>query len=57
MLGTYLRVTSIRTLVSQFITRFKGDCQVVVLGAGYDTLPFQLHVRPDFFKEKDSLGV
>lgn len=41
--GTYIRTKSIDTVIGKFLERFEGeDVQIVNLGAGSDTRPFQL---------------
>lgn len=41
--GTYIRTKSIDTIIEKFLQRFEGEeVQIVNLGAGSDTRPFQL---------------
>ena len=41
--GYYARVEGMKTLVNQFLETTGRNCQVVNLGAGFDTLFWQLH--------------
>ena len=54
--GYYARVTSIRTLMKKFISLTHHRCQVVNLGAGFDTTYWQLQddgCAPQVFIEVD----
>lgn len=41
--GYYSRVAAIEEFVTRFIHHYDCDCQILCLGAGYDTLLFRLH--------------
>jgi [phosphatase 2A protein]-leucine-carboxy methyltransferase len=42
--GYFARVRAIRTIVNKFLQKFRDEqCQIINLGAGYDTLYFNLH--------------
>ena len=54
--GYYARVMAFRTLVEKFIITTNNRCQVVSLGAGFDTLFWHLHSKgmlPTLFLEVD----
>ncbi|KAK6195518.1 hypothetical protein SNE40_000931 [Patella caerulea] len=54
--GYYARITSIRILLEKFIRLTNRKCQVVNLGAGYDTTFWKLkdaHLTPEKFVEID----
>lgn len=54
--GYYARVKSVRSLVEQFVAVTGGHCQLVSLGAGFDTLFWQLlavSLLPRVFCEVD----
>ncbi|CAG0900809.1 unnamed protein product [Darwinula stevensoni] len=40
--GYYARVAGIETLIKKFIDKFNGKCQLVNIGAGFDTLYWRL---------------
>ena len=55
-IGYYARVKSIRTLLKQFLKLTSLDCQVINLGAGFDTtywLLLQDDIRPRLYIEVD----
>jgi len=41
--GYYIRYKSIRSLIDKFIAKTKRNCQIVSIGAGFDTLYWNLH--------------
>ena len=43
--GYYARVAAFRILVEKFIRRTNKECQVISLGAGFDTLFWYLHSK------------
>lgn len=54
--GYYARVTAFRMLVEKFIRRTDKECQVISLGAGFDTLFWYLHSKslcPELYLEID----
>jgi len=54
--GYYARVTGIKILVENFLRVTSGNCQIVNLGAGFDTLFWRLHegnIAPKCFVEVD----
>ena len=54
--GYFARVLAYRTLVERFLEKTSGECQVVSLGAGFDTLYWHLHSKtllPKFYLEVD----
>lgn len=56
LLGYYARVTAFRILVEKFIKRTNRQCQVISLGAGFDTLFWHLHTKslcPKLYLEID----
>ena len=44
LLGYYSRVVAIEMIVTRFIRQYEGNCQIISLGGGYDTLFFRLYV-------------
>ena len=52
--GYYSRVAAIEIIVKRFIQECQGQCQIVNLGGGYDTLFFRLHVIAH--EENDTIG-
>ena len=52
-LGTYVRSIIVRLVVSEFISIFKRKCNVISLGAGFDTLFWNLDLKPEKFVETD----
>ena len=55
-LGYYARVTAYRMMVEKFIKRTSRACQVISLGAGFDTLFWHLHSKslcPTLYMEVD----
>ncbi|KAL7060837.1 hypothetical protein AAHC03_09263 [Spirometra sp. Aus1] len=57
--GYFVRVQTFEAMTRRFIQDFNGDCQVVNLGAGSDTLYFRLKsagVHPKAFVEVDLPG-
>lgn len=58
--GYYARVTAFRMLVEKFIRRTNKECQVISLGAGFDTLFWYLHSKslcPALYLEVDFSSV
>lgn len=58
--GYYARVASFRMLVEKFIRRTNRECQVINLGAGFDTLFWHLHSKslcPKTYMEVDFASV
>ncbi|KAK8811205.1 hypothetical protein WA538_005364, partial [Blastocystis sp. DL] len=54
--GYYSRVAAIEEFVTRFIHHYDCDCQILCLGAGYDTLLFRLHdmgLQPKLFVDLD----
>ena len=54
--GYFARVRVFHTLVEEFLTLTNRQCQIVNLGAGYDTLYWILHqksILPKLFVEVD----
>ena len=52
-LGTYVRVMIVRLVLTEFISVFKKKCNVVSLGAGFDTLFWNLPQKPLKYVEVD----
>ena len=52
-LGTYVRVMIVRLVITEFVTVFKRKCNVVSLGAGFDTLFWNLPQKPEKYVEMD----
>ncbi len=52
-LGTYVRALVVRLVTSEFISVHKKKCNVVSLGAGFDTLYWNLDNKPEKFIEVD----
>ena len=49
-----------RTIVEKFLKKTNGDCQVICLGAGFDTLYWHLHsnaLLPKMYLEVDFVPV
>ena len=53
MIGTYVRAMVVRLVVSEFISIFKRKCNIVSLGSGFDTLFWNLDLKPDKYIEVD----
>ena len=51
MVGYYSRVAAIDLVVNRFISHYDGNCQIISLGGGYDTLFFRLHVCAYHFRD------
>lgn len=52
-LGTYVRVMIVRLVITEFISLFKRKCNIVSLGAGFDTLFWNLPQKPLKYVEVD----
>lgn len=53
--GYYSRTAGLRLLLTQFLSQFQRQCQVLVMGAGYDTTWFQLQVPEKAIRELHAL--
>jgi len=52
-LGTYVRATVVRLVASEFVSIFKRKCNIISLGAGFDTLFWNLDLKPEKYVEVD----